>query len=204
MLPRYTVTVISGTERCILLSCVTMHSLNNSLLHRCQCKKAFCSSVACKGANSYCSFTESQQHFGSRQLAWHDRPMLDTPEYTQDLQSRVRLTMILLNPHLSTRTTGIYNPDSMYRVRVLAREGEAVAEGRDVSAVVRERLRTARAARRAIGIPSAETDTYRCVQYLHRLFRGGRETRFAFEWKVPVRCCLLLYDSVIPPAGFWR
>lgn len=71
--------------------------------------------------------------------------------------------MTHLNPHVSTRTTGIYNPDSMYRVRVLAREGEEVAEGRDVGAVVRERLRTARAARRAIGIPSAETDTYRCV-----------------------------------------
>lgn len=51
----------------------------------------------------------------------------------------------------------------MYRVRVLAREGEAAADGRDVGAVVRERLRIARDTRRAIGIPNADTDTYRCV-----------------------------------------
>lgn len=60
-------------------------------------------------------------------------------------------------------TIGVYNPDSMYRVRVLAREGEAAAEARDVGAVVKERLLTARDARRAIGIPNANTDTYRCV-----------------------------------------
>ena len=52
----------------------------------------------------------------------------------------------------------------MYRVRVLATEGEAAADGRDVGALVRQRLRTARDARRAIGIPNAETDTYRCVR----------------------------------------
>lgn len=57
----------------------------------------------------------------------------------------------------------MYNPDSMYRVRVLAKEGEAAAEARDVRAVVKERLVTARDARRAIGIPNANTDTYRCV-----------------------------------------
>lgn len=51
----------------------------------------------------------------------------------------------------------------MYRVRVLAREGEAAADSRDVGAVVKERLLTARDARRAIGIPNAKTDTYRCV-----------------------------------------
>lgn len=51
----------------------------------------------------------------------------------------------------------------MYRVRVLAREGEAAAEARDVGAVVKERLLTARDARRAIGLPNANTDTYRCV-----------------------------------------
>ncbi|CAM9148063.1 unnamed protein product [Pylaiella littoralis] len=58
---------------------------------------------------------------------------------------------------------GVYNPDSMYRVRVLAKEGEAAAEARDVRAVVKERLVTARDARRAIGIPNANTDTYRLV-----------------------------------------
>lgn len=51
----------------------------------------------------------------------------------------------------------------MYRVRVLAKEGEAAADARDVGAVVKERLVTARDARRAIGIPNANTDTYRCV-----------------------------------------
>lgn len=55
----------------------------------------------------------------------------------------------------------MYNPDSMYRVRILAKEGEAAAEARDVGAVVKERLMTARDARRAIGIPNANTDTYR-------------------------------------------
>ncbi|CAM9286628.1 unnamed protein product [Hapterophycus canaliculatus] len=58
---------------------------------------------------------------------------------------------------------GVFNPDSMYRVRVLAREGEAAADSRDVGAVVKERLMTARDARRAIGIPNANTDTYRLV-----------------------------------------
>ncbi|CAB1110712.1 unnamed protein product [Ectocarpus sp. CCAP 1310/34] len=58
---------------------------------------------------------------------------------------------------------GVYNPDSMYRVRVLAREGEAVCHDRDVGAVVKERLLTARDARRAIGLPNAKTDTYRLV-----------------------------------------
>lgn len=52
----------------------------------------------------------------------------------------------------------------MYRVRVLARDGEAAAEARDVGAVVKERLLTARDARRAIGIPNADTDTYRYVR----------------------------------------
>ncbi|CAN0337068.1 unnamed protein product [Ectocarpus fasciculatus] len=51
----------------------------------------------------------------------------------------------------------------MYRVRVLAREGEAVCHDRDVGAVVKERLLTARDARRAIGLPNAKTDTYRLV-----------------------------------------
>ncbi|CAM9547700.1 unnamed protein product, partial [Ectocarpus sp. 6 AP-2014] len=58
---------------------------------------------------------------------------------------------------------GVYNPDSMYRVRILAREGEAVCHDRDVGAVVKERLLTARDARRAIGLPNAKTDTYRLV-----------------------------------------
>ncbi|CAM9310955.1 unnamed protein product [Scytosiphon promiscuus] len=58
---------------------------------------------------------------------------------------------------------GVFNPDSMYRVRVLAREGESAADSRDVGAVVKERLLTARDARRAIGIPNAKTDTYRLV-----------------------------------------
>ncbi len=58
---------------------------------------------------------------------------------------------------------GVYNPDSMYRVRVLARGGEAAAAVRDVGAVVKERLLTARDARRAIGIPNPNTDTYRYV-----------------------------------------
>lgn len=52
----------------------------------------------------------------------------------------------------------------MYRVRVLAREGEAVCADRDVGAVVKERLLTARDARRAIGLPNAKTDTYRWVE----------------------------------------
>lgn len=63
---------------------------------------------------------------------------------------------------MSFEVAGVYNPDSMYRVRVLVREGEPLADSRDVHAVLRERLRTARDARRAIGIPNAETDTYRC------------------------------------------
>lgn len=85
----------------------------------------------------------------------------------------------------------------MYRVRVLAREGEAVAEGRDVGAVVRERLRTARSARRAIGIPSAETDTYRCVLYWYieyftfiglysSISMVGAKHIYFFNSKVPV------------------
>lgn len=62
----------------------------------------------------------------------------------------------------------------MYRVRVLARDGEAAAAARDVSAVVKERLLIARDARRAIGIPNPNTDTYRyvCVQ------RYGRSSTF--------------------------
>ena len=57
----------------------------------------------------------------------------------------------------------------MYRVRVLATEGEAAADGRDVGALVRQRLRTARDARRAIGIPNEDTDTYRFVSGTNRL-----------------------------------
>lgn len=56
----------------------------------------------------------------------------------------------------------------MYRVRILAREGESAAEARDVRAVLKERLATARDARRAIGIPNADTDTYRCVCVMRR------------------------------------
>ncbi|CAM9550865.1 unnamed protein product, partial [Discosporangium mesarthrocarpum] len=58
---------------------------------------------------------------------------------------------------------GLYNPDSMYRVRILVRDGEKLAHCRDVRTVVRERLKVARRARRAIGIPNEETNTYRCV-----------------------------------------
>ncbi|CAN0344389.1 unnamed protein product [Ascophyllum nodosum] len=51
----------------------------------------------------------------------------------------------------------------MYRVRVLAREGEPLANTRDVETLVRARLRTARDTRRVVGIPNADTNTYRLV-----------------------------------------
>ncbi|CAM9932704.1 unnamed protein product, partial [Choristocarpus tenellus] len=56
---------------------------------------------------------------------------------------------------------GVYNPTSMYRVRILVREGDKLADCRDIRAVVQERLKTARSARHAIGIPNPDTNTYR-------------------------------------------
>ncbi|KAG5190916.1 ribosomal RNA large subunit methyltransferase I-like protein [Tribonema minus] len=59
---------------------------------------------------------------------------------------------------------GVFNAESMFRVRILAfASEEPLGASRDIGCVVEARVRTARAARAAIGLPSAATDAYRCV-----------------------------------------
>ncbi|CAM9552289.1 unnamed protein product, partial [Phaeothamnion confervicola] len=58
---------------------------------------------------------------------------------------------------------GVFNGESMYRVRMMARRGEAAAAHRDLSKLLRMRLTSAKAARAAIGLPSPATTAYRCV-----------------------------------------
>ena len=60
---------------------------------------------------------------------------------------------------------GIYNPDSMYRVRMLwlnSIDGPAGAS-RDVAATLVERLRTAIAVRKSLRLPRTDTNAYRLV-----------------------------------------
>jgi PUA-like domain len=58
---------------------------------------------------------------------------------------------------------GVYNAESMFRVRILAFASEPLGETRDIAAVVEARVKTAIAARAAVGLPSDSTDAYRCV-----------------------------------------
>jgi PUA-like domain len=58
---------------------------------------------------------------------------------------------------------GVYNADSMFRVRILALASEPLSATRDIGEVVEARVKTAIAARAAVGLPSDSTDAYRCV-----------------------------------------
>ena len=59
---------------------------------------------------------------------------------------------------------GVYNPHSMYRVRLLAAAHEEEHIGhRDLKALLRHRLASAQQLRSACGLPSASTNAYRLV-----------------------------------------
>ena len=58
---------------------------------------------------------------------------------------------------------GLFNPHSMYRVRLLATTERELLAHRDVGSVVRHRLAAAAQLRRACGLPSSETTAYRLV-----------------------------------------
>ena len=58
---------------------------------------------------------------------------------------------------------GVYNPHSMYRVRLLASDEPALLEHRDMSELVAHRVRSAAAVRSAAGLPSEETTAYRLI-----------------------------------------
>jgi 23S rRNA G2069 N7-methylase RlmK/C1962 C5-methylase RlmI len=58
---------------------------------------------------------------------------------------------------------GVYNPHSMYRVRLLATNEPTLLAHRDVGALLRERLLQASDLRRACGLPSESTSAYRLV-----------------------------------------
>ena len=60
---------------------------------------------------------------------------------------------------------GVFNPFSMYRVRMLAHEADdpALADQRDVAALLRARIAACVDVRRACGLPSEETTAYRLV-----------------------------------------
>jgi PUA-like domain len=58
---------------------------------------------------------------------------------------------------------GVFNADSMFRVRILAFASEPLGATRDIGEVVEARVKTAIAARAAVGLPSDSTDAYRCV-----------------------------------------
>ena len=58
---------------------------------------------------------------------------------------------------------GVFNPHSMYRVRLLATTERELLSHRDVGAVLRHRLAAAAQLRAACGLPSAETTAYRLV-----------------------------------------
>ncbi|GLC36295.1 hypothetical protein PLESTF_001731500 [Pleodorina starrii] len=61
---------------------------------------------------------------------------------------------------------GVFNPHSMFRVRLLQLQSEVEADPRvalDVPAILRLRVRQAVELRRALGLPSAETNVYRLI-----------------------------------------
>ena len=58
---------------------------------------------------------------------------------------------------------GVFNPHSMYRVRLLATDELDLLEHRDVDKVLEHRLTAAAQLRAACGMPSADTNAYRLV-----------------------------------------
>ena len=58
---------------------------------------------------------------------------------------------------------GVYNPHSMYRVRLLASDEPALLEHRNMGELVAHRVRSAAAVRSAAGLPSEETTAYRLI-----------------------------------------
>ena len=58
---------------------------------------------------------------------------------------------------------GVYNPHSMYRVRLLASDEPALLEHRNMGELVAHRIRSAAAVRSAAGLPSEETTAYRLI-----------------------------------------
>lgn len=58
---------------------------------------------------------------------------------------------------------GVYNPHSMYRVRLLATDEPSLLDHRDVSNLLHHRLQEAADLRRACGLPSDGTTAYRLV-----------------------------------------
>lgn len=58
---------------------------------------------------------------------------------------------------------GVYNPHSMYRVRLLASDEPALLEHRDLGRLLSHRIAAASMVRTAAGLPSAETTAYRLI-----------------------------------------
>lgn len=58
---------------------------------------------------------------------------------------------------------GVYNPHSMYRVRLLASDEPSLLEHRDLGRLLSHRIAAASMVRTAAGLPSAETTAYRLV-----------------------------------------
>ena len=58
---------------------------------------------------------------------------------------------------------GVYNPHSMYRVRLLASDEPALLEHRDMGDLMAHRIRSAAAVRDAACLPSEETTAYRLI-----------------------------------------
>ena len=58
---------------------------------------------------------------------------------------------------------GVYNPHSMYRVRLLASDEPALLEHREMGALMAHRVRSAAAVREAACLPSEETTAYRLI-----------------------------------------
>ena len=58
---------------------------------------------------------------------------------------------------------GVFNPISMYRVRLLAHEEPALLAHRDIEQLLQHRLRAAMERRRALRLPSDENTAYRLV-----------------------------------------
>ena len=58
---------------------------------------------------------------------------------------------------------GVYNPHSMYRVRLLASDEPRLLEHRDMARLMEHRIKGAAAVRSAAGLPSEQTTAYRLI-----------------------------------------
>jgi hypothetical protein len=71
---------------------------------------------------------------------------------------------------------GVYNPDSMFRLRIMqtvGEVGEAALRSPDLQQLIWDRVHQAAALRRALGLPSHHTNVYRLLNRCVCLWIGG-------------------------------